>query len=50
MRIAIIQAHVVVGTGETIDDGVVVLDGDRIENVSAEESASGHSYDLTVGL
>jgi imidazolonepropionase-like amidohydrolase len=50
MRIAITQAHVVVGTGETIDDGVVGLDGDRIENVSAEESASGRSYDLTVDL
>jgi len=50
MRIAITQAHVVVGTGETIDDGVVVLDGDRLESVSAEESASGRSYDLTVDL
>ncbi len=31
MRIAITQAHVVVGASETIDDGVVVLDGNRIE-------------------
>jgi len=51
MRIAITQAHVVVGTGETIDDdGVVVLDGDRLESVSAEESASGRNYDLAVDL
>ena len=48
MRIAITQAHVVVGTG--IDDGVVVLDGDRLESVSAEESASDRSYDLTMDL
>ena len=51
MRIAITQAHVVVGTGESIDDdGVVVLDGDRLESVSAEESASGRNYDLAVDL
>jgi imidazolonepropionase-like amidohydrolase len=50
MRIAITQAHVVVGAGETIDDGVVVLNGNRIESVSADESASGRGYDLTVDL
>jgi imidazolonepropionase-like amidohydrolase len=50
MRIAITQAHIVVGASETIDDGVVVLDGNRIESVSADESASGRGYDLTVDL
>ena len=49
MRIAITQSPRRL-TGETINDGVVVLDGDRIESVSAEESASGRGYDLTVGL
>jgi hypothetical protein len=49
MRIEITQSPCRL-TGETIDDGVVVLDGDRIENVSAEKSASSRGYDLTVDL
>jgi hypothetical protein len=45
MRIEITQSPCRL-SGETIDDGVVVLDGDRIVNVSAEESASSRGYDL----
>ena len=50
MRIAIRHAHVVVGTGETLDDGVVVFDGDRIESVSADGSHVAGDHDLTVDL
>jgi imidazolonepropionase-like amidohydrolase len=50
VRIAIHRAHVVVGTGETLDDGVVVVDGERIESVGAEEPQAGGPYDLVVDL
>jgi imidazolonepropionase-like amidohydrolase len=33
-RTALIHANIVTGAGETIDDGAVVVDGDRIEHVS----------------
>ena len=50
MRIAIHHAHVVVGTGETIDDGAVVVEGDRIESVTADGAPSDGAYDLVVDL
>jgi imidazolonepropionase-like amidohydrolase len=50
MKTAIVHAHVVVGTGETIDDGVVVLAGDRIESVTPDGSSAGGAYDLIVDL
>ncbi len=37
MRIALIGAHVITGKGETIDRGVVVVEGDRILSVGAAE-------------
>jgi len=40
---------VVVGNGETLDDGIVVVDGDRIESVGEQEPA-GNSYDFQVDL
>jgi imidazolonepropionase-like amidohydrolase len=49
MRVAIRHAHVVVGNGETLDDGVVVINGDRIESVGAHEDAD-RSYDLEVDI
>ncbi len=50
MRIVIHNAHVVVGTGQTLDDGVVVLDGDRIESVSSERNRVAGGHDLTIDL
>lgn len=50
MRTAIYHAHVVVGTGETLDDGVVVFEGDRIESVSATASGADGPFDLSVDL
>jgi len=38
MRTALIHANIVTGTGETIDDGSVVLADDRIESVGREPS------------
>jgi imidazolonepropionase-like amidohydrolase len=49
VRVAIRHAHVVVGNGETLDDGIVVVDGDRIESV-AEHDAADRSYDLEIDL
>jgi imidazolonepropionase-like amidohydrolase len=49
MRVAIRHAHVIVGNGKTLDDGIVVVDGDRIESVGAHEDAD-RSYDLEVDL
>jgi len=40
---------VVVGNGETLDDGIVVVDGARIESVGEQEPA-GNSYDFQVDL
>jgi imidazolonepropionase-like amidohydrolase len=50
VRVAIHHAHVVVGDGRTLDDGVVVLDGDRIESVSADGPVVREGIDLTVDL
>src|SRR6476659_2363311 len=49
VRVAVRHAHVVVGNGETLDDGIVVVDGDRIESVGEDEPA-GNSYDFQVDL
>jgi imidazolonepropionase-like amidohydrolase len=50
MRTAIIHAHVVVGNGQTIDDGLVVLDGERIERVMSNDKGVDGSFDLVVDL
>jgi imidazolonepropionase-like amidohydrolase len=49
MRFAIHHAHVVVGNGATLDDGTVVVDGDRIESV-AEHAEGRGPFDLEVDL
>ena len=48
MRIALQGGHVVTGTGETIDGGVVVLDGDRIDAVGGAGLTTNaeHTVDL----
>jgi imidazolonepropionase-like amidohydrolase len=50
VRVAIHHAHVVLGDGRALDDGVVVLDGDRIKSVSADGRSVGEGYDLSVDL
>src|SRR5919204_324939 len=50
MRTAITHAHVVVGNGRTIDDGLVIVNGDRIERVAPNDSATDGSFDLVVDL
>jgi imidazolonepropionase-like amidohydrolase len=49
VRVAIHHAHVVVGNGETLDDAIVVVDGDRIESVGDHRDAD-RPYDLEVDL
>ena len=44
MRTALIHAHVVVGNGQTIDDGLVVLDGGRIERVMSNNKGVDGSF------
>jgi imidazolonepropionase-like amidohydrolase len=48
MKIASIRGHVIIGTGETIDDGAVLLEGDTISWVG--KSAEVPSADVTIEL
>jgi imidazolonepropionase-like amidohydrolase len=50
MRTAIRHAHVIVGDGGTIDDGLVVVDGGRIDRVAPNDRAADGSFDLVVDL
>jgi imidazolonepropionase-like amidohydrolase len=40
LRTAITRGHIILGTGETIDDGFVLIDGDRIEEVGPGSPAA----------
>jgi imidazolonepropionase-like amidohydrolase len=48
VRIALAGGHVITGTGESLDDGLVVIEDERIVSVGSSNSATG--ADVTIDL